>query len=150
VLYELELKDAKTIEDYIAIRWKHMVEVLSLMPSEIGGMGTKCSLPEYIRPYNEDYWKEWGQSKYKPTPKEHEMAIEASWWVHHAAEKREAKHRDVVIGIIFIHSFGQSFRNTAKVVKERTRKKYSHSTCKKWFDQAIQDVAKKVKEIPSD
>lgn len=137
-------------QEEIKLRLQEAVEVIRNMPDEMRKLGYKSSMPEIVRSGNEwiEYNNQAAQDRLKssarmrPSPTQVTQAMEAVDWIHYAASKRPLEIRKVLVSIIFVHCNGAGFRTTAQAVYEYTNKKYSHTTCKLWFDQAINDMMK--------
>lgn len=140
MLYEQEMHEAQTPEEYIRFRWKAAFEVMQLLPDE-KPQGYKLSTPAFIRPYDEDYFREWGQGcRIKPEPCEIDMAVEAMQWMMKLSSRKKLDKRRPFMAVVTLVSIGQSFGDTAHIIKERERFSISKTTVKRWFDQALTDA----------
>ncbi len=134
--------------DQIKLRLEEAVEIIRNMPDEMRKLDYKSTMPEIVRVGNE--WIEYNNqaaqdrlrnsARMRPTPRQITEAMEVYDWIRYAASKRPLEIRKVVVAIIFVHGGGAGFRKTAEVVRECTGKAYSHETCRRWFDQAVNDI----------
>ena len=132
-------------EDEVKLRLQEAVEIIRNMPDEMRKLDYKSSMPEVIRSGKDwlEYNSQAAQDNFKnsarmrPTPRQMTEAMEVVNWIHYAVSKRPLEIRKVLVAIIFVHCGGAGFRTTAEAVHEYTGKKYSHTTCKLWFDQAV-------------